>query len=161
MDKIYVGKIVSTHGIKGEIKIVSDFQFKEKVFVVGNKLIIDDLSYEIKSYRKHKNYDMVLLGDFNNINDVLFMMKKNVYFDKNSLKLLDDEVLDSDLLKFKVVNGDLEGYVEEIFFASNTNKIIRVNINGKSILVPFNSPMFKRISKDEKILYLELIEGIL
>ena len=161
MDKVYIGKIVSTHGIKGEIRIVSDFQFKEKVFVVGKKLIVDEQTYEIKSYRKHKNYDMVLLGEFKNINDVLFLMKKNAYIDKSSLDLMDDEVLDSELIKFKVINGDLEGVVEEIFFASNTNKIIRVNINGKSILVPFNSPMIKKISKSDEILYLELIEGML
>ena len=35
MQKIYVGKVVGTHGIKGEIRIISDFQFKDKVFVVG------------------------------------------------------------------------------------------------------------------------------
>ena len=32
MGNIFVGKIVSTHGIKGEVKIISDFQFKDKVF---------------------------------------------------------------------------------------------------------------------------------
>lgn len=47
MKKVLVGKIVSTHGIKGEIKILSDFQFKSKVFVVGEKLIIDDEEFVI------------------------------------------------------------------------------------------------------------------
>ena len=42
MDKVYIGKIVSTHGIKGELKILSDFDYKSKVFVVGKKIIIDD-----------------------------------------------------------------------------------------------------------------------
>ena len=59
MDKVYIGKIVSTHGIKGEVRIISDFLYKEKVFVVGNKLIIDDKEYTINSYRSHKNYDIV------------------------------------------------------------------------------------------------------
>ena len=74
-NKVYVGKIVSTHGIKGEIRILSDFDYKEKVFKVGNKLIIENQDYTIKSYRKHKNYDMVTLNNYNNINDVLFLMK--------------------------------------------------------------------------------------
>ena len=42
MDKIYIGKIVNTHGIKGELRIRSDFLYKDKVFVKGNSLIIDD-----------------------------------------------------------------------------------------------------------------------
>ena len=34
MDKVYIGKIVSTHGIKGEIRILSDFPYKDKVFLL-------------------------------------------------------------------------------------------------------------------------------
>ena len=79
MKEVYIGKIVSTHGIKGEIKIISDFEYKDKVFVVGKKLIIDHKDYIIKSYRKHKNFDMVTLNDYKDINEVLFLMKKKVY----------------------------------------------------------------------------------
>ena len=31
-DFILIGKIVNTHGIKGEVKILSDFEYKERVF---------------------------------------------------------------------------------------------------------------------------------
>ena len=39
-DFIYVGKIVNTHGLKGEIRILSDFEYKEKVFVPGMTIYI-------------------------------------------------------------------------------------------------------------------------
>ena len=105
MDKVYIGKIVSTHGIKGELKILSDFSFKDKVFVVGNKLIIDDKEYIIKSYRVHKNFDMVTLDNYHDINEVLFLMKKSVYFDKDSLNLSDSEVLDEELITYEVLTN--------------------------------------------------------
>lgn len=162
MDKVYIGKIVSTHGIKGEIKIISDFEYKDKVFQKEKKLLIDDKTYQIRTYRHHKNYDMVTLDNYDNINDILFLMKKQVYINKDELSLSETEILDDDLLKYKVkTNNDSEGFVEEIFFASSTNKIIRVNINNKSILVPFNSPMIKQISKQENTIYLELLEGMI
>ena len=41
MDLVYVGKIVNTHGIKGELRIKSDFEKKDLVFKVGGKIIID------------------------------------------------------------------------------------------------------------------------
>ena len=41
MNKIAIGKYVTTHGIKGEIRIKSDFNEKDKVFKVGNEIIID------------------------------------------------------------------------------------------------------------------------
>ena len=83
---IYIGKIVSTHGIKGELRIISDFEYKDKVFIVGNKLIINDNTYKIRSYRKHKNFDMVTLNDYKDINEVLFLLKSKVYFKEEEEK---------------------------------------------------------------------------
>lgn len=158
MEKVFIGKIVSTHGIKGEIKILSDFPYKTKVFVVGNKLVIDDKEYIIKSYRVHKNFDMVCLDDFNNINDVLFLMKKNVYFNKEDLSLDNDEVLDEDLITYKVLtNTGKIGIIKEIFKASETNKIIRV-LFDKEVLIPIN--FIKEIDKDKKEVIVELIDGM-
>ena len=149
-NKVYVGKIVSTHGIKGEIRILSDFDYKEKVFKVGNKLIIENKEYTIKSYRKHKNYDMVTLNDYNNINEVLFLMKKEVYFLKENLNLSNNEVLDEDLMTFTVLTKDnKKGIIKEIFYAIQTNKIIRIQLD-KEILIPMNSPMIEKIDKEKK-----------
>ncbi len=160
MEKVYIGKVVSTHGIKGEIRILSDFPYKDKVFKVGNSIIIDDKMYEIKSYRIHKNFDMVTLDNFNNINDVLFLMKKNVYFNKDLLELSSSEILDEDLIKFSVVTEDgIKGSITEIFYASPTNKILRVMLD-KEILIPYNSPMIKNINKDKNEIVIELISGI-
>lgn len=158
MDKVYIGKIVSTHGIKGELKILSDFDFKDKVFVVGKKLIIDDKEYEIKSYRVHKNFDMVTLDDYTDINEVLFLLKKDVYVSKDSLDFNNDEILDSELMTYKVLtNTGKIGIIKEIFKASETNKIIRV-LFDKELLVPYN--FIKKIDKDKKEVYVELIDGM-
>jgi 16S rRNA processing protein rimM len=147
MDKIYIGKIVNTHGIKGELRIRSDFLYKDKVFVKGNSLIIDDKKYLIKTYRHHKTFDMVMLDEYNNINQVLFLVGKKVYFDKSLLILDDNEVLDSDLVNYNIVDTNgIELEIEEVFYASSTNKIIRTN----KCLIPFNSPMIKKIDKAKK-----------
>ena len=54
MDKICVGKFVNTHGLKGEIRIISDFEYKNDVFKPDNKIYINDQLFIIDSYRKHK-----------------------------------------------------------------------------------------------------------
>ena len=159
-NKVYVGKIVSTHGIKGEIRILSDFDYKEKVFKVGNKLIIENQDYTIKSYRKHKNYDMVTLNNYNNINDVLFLMKKEVYYLKENLNLNSNEVLDEELMTFTVLtNNNKKGIIKEIFYASQTNKIIRIQLD-KEILIPMNSPMIEKIDKEKKEIYIKLLDNM-
>lgn len=159
MKKLLVGKIVSTHGIKGEVRIISDFWFKDKVFVVGNKLIIDDLEYVIKSYRHHKNFEMVTLNDYKDINEVLFLMKKKVYVDKDSLILGDDEVLDEDLINYKVYTTDgKDGKIKEIFCSSPSNKVMRVMFD-REILIPLKSPIIK-INKDKQEVIVEVIDGM-
>ena len=158
MQKVYVGKVVGTHGIKGEIRIISDFQFKDKVFVVGNSLVINDKDYVIRSYRKHKNFDMVTLNDYNDINEVLFLVRNKVYFDKEKLNLSNEEGLDDDLLEFKVIDKDGRvGKVVEVFLASPTNKIIRVMFD-KEYLIPVYSPMLKSVDKSNKCIYVDILD---
>ena len=56
MTKVYVGKIVNTHGIKGELRLLSDFDYKERIFVSGSKIFIGT-EYQkeiIKSYAIHR-----------------------------------------------------------------------------------------------------------
>ena len=160
MDKVYIGKIVGTHGIKGEIRILSNFPYKNKVFIIGNSLRIEEKEYEIQSYRVHKNYDMVTLKGYQNINDVLFLLQKEVFFPKNSLLLGEDEVLDEDLLTYEVVTSDgQKGKVLEIFMASETNQILRIMLD-KEILIPRNSPMIEKIDKKNQQIKIHLIDGI-
>ena len=161
MKSVYIGKIVSTHGIKGELRILSDFPFKEKVFVVGNKLLIDEKKYYIKSYRVHKKFDMVTFDGYSNINEVLFLLKKDVYFLKSDLDIADDEILDEELILYDVYTTDgKKGKIKEIFMASPKNKIMRL-LFEKEILIPISSPMVKEINKSEKKVIVELMDGIM
>ncbi len=158
MKKVYLGKIVSTHGIKGELKIKSTFPYKEKAFRIGNHLIIEEKKYEIKTYRVHKQFDMVTLDNYHDINEVLFLLKKNVYIEKEELSLEKEEVLDEELIKYQVLTtSGKRGIIKEIFFASPTNKIMRVMFD-KEILVPLNSPLVKIDVEKQEIRIDEMLE---
>lgn len=160
MEKVYIGKIVSTHGIKGELRIISDFPFKNKVFTVGKKILVDNHEYVIRSYRIHKKFDMICLDDYDDINDVLFLLKKKIYVKKDELELDEDEVLDEEFLQFRVITTTgMEGTVTEVFSASPDNKILRVLLDHE-VLIPLSSPMIKEIHKKEKYLVVELIDGM-
>ena len=56
---VLIGKLVNTHGIKGEVKILSNFEYKERVFKKDFKLYLGN-NYEekvISSYRYHQIFD--------------------------------------------------------------------------------------------------------
>lgn len=107
MNKLYVGKVVGTHGIKGEIKISSDIEIRNRVFLNNTKLYFEGLNdeYTIESVRYHKDNYLVLLKDFNNINDVLFLNKKKVYVNREDILKNNEYVLD-DLIGFEVMCDD-------------------------------------------------------
>ena len=103
---------------------------------------------------------MVTFNQFHNINDVLFLLQKEVFFSKKDLSLDDNEVLDEELLTFEVVTEDgQKGFVKEIFMASETNKILRIELD-REILIPMTSPMILKIDKKNKRIIIQLIEGI-
>lgn len=160
MDKIYVGTIVSTHGIKGEIRIISKLEqsLKEKVFKVGNSILINDKEYKLRSYRRHKNYDIVLLDDFNNINDVLFLMKQKVYIDSKYIELSAKEDFELNYKEYEVITSDKQkGVVKALEETGNNYKIIRVVVNNKEELVPYNEHFLKKIDSSKKQVEIELL----
>ena len=44
-DKFRIGVITKTHGIKGEVKILSDINYKNLVFKKNQKLVVDNDIY--------------------------------------------------------------------------------------------------------------------
>ena len=123
MNLIVIGKLVNTHALKGEVRIISDFQFKSRVFVPNFKLYIgkDKEEVTIKSYRHHKNFEMCLFHEYNYINDVLKFKGSKVYINRDDLKLGIDEYLDEDLIGLKAIYENNEiGNIKDITFLGYT-----------------------------------------
>lgn len=156
MEYIYIGKIVSTHGIKGEIKIISDFEYKEKVFKKGINIYIGN-NYEkqvINSYRHHKQYDMITLLGYNNINEVLKYIKKNVYIDKSEINFGSD-ILICDIIGMKAyVMDKFIGVVHDIYNTGINYKVIEIINEEKKILIPYHKDFIEKIdSINKKIIF--------
>ena len=152
MKKIVIGKYVNTHGIKGEIRIKSNFEYKSRVFKVGNEIIIDK-PYIITGYRVHKDYDMVTLEGINSINDIIGLKNSLVYIDKDKY-LSNDDYLDSDLIGFKVINNELDLIVTEISYINDKKKLL---VAGNK-LIPFE--LIDKIDYSNKIIIIKDVVGL-
>ena len=161
---VRIGKIVNTHGIKGELRILSDFKFKDRVFVENRRIYIGDDKEEhvITSYRHHKVFDMITLAGFDDINEVLRFKNKDVFVKKNDLSLGKKEFLDEDLINLNIMfNNEEVGYVVAIRQINPKNKIIEAIINNKVTLIPYHEDFVKDVDLDNKIIVLDLIEGMI
>ena len=159
MEYVCIGKLVNTHGIKGEVKLLSNFEYKDKAFVVGMNFYIgeDKEKVTVNSYRHHKVFDMVTFKEYNYINDVLKFKGKLVYVLKPDLALDNNSILDRDYIG---MNAYYEG-----FLIVKVNDII--DNNGYKLMligtkyVPFNKEFISSVSVTKKELILKNVEGLL
>ena len=138
---IYLGKIVNTHGIKGELRIISNFKYKEKAFLQNRRIYIGEEHIEevINTYRKHKMFDMVTLKGYTNINEVLKYINKNVYIKRNDLNLTSGEYLDKDLINLSVLfNSKMIGRVLALRVEGSGYKVLEIITDNKNVLIPFH-----------------------
>ena len=163
MEYIFIGKIVNTHGIKGEIRIISDFKYKNKIFLKGKYIYIGKNKEKeiINSYRFHKVFDMITLEGITNINDVLKYKGKNIYTTKEELGLADNEYLETDLIGLDVlVNGKKEGIIKDYRKDKYQDKIV-VNKNEKNYLVPFVDDIIENVDIKNHNITIKKIKGLL
>ena len=162
MDFVYIGKIVNTHGIKGEIRILSNFDKKSLVFKSNFKIYIGNNKeeYIINTYRKHKNFDMITLKGFNNINDVLKFKCNKVYVNRNDLNLNDNEYVLDDLLYMNIVyNNKIYGVVNNIF-DNNGNILLEIKFEN-NYYIPYNSNYIEKVDLCNKTIYVNNVEDLI
>lgn len=91
MEKYFnVGKIVNTHGIRGEIRVISRTDFPEERYKVGNSLLLfmpgskDPEELIVKSHRTHKNFNLLTFEGFDNVNEVERMKGRHPQGSRNT-----------------------------------------------------------------------------
>ena len=157
MELVNIGKIVNTHGIKGELRILSDFRYKGKVFVKGVKLYVGKKKEEfvINTYRHHKVFDMVTFDGYTNINEVLYLKGLNVYVDIDSIDL-GNEIYPEKLIGYEVYfENESIGNVTEVL-NEPASFVLRIN---EKILIPYVDNFIDKI-EDNKI-YVKNVRGLL
>lgn len=151
----YIGKITNTHGIKGEVKILSDIKYKNLVFKKNQELIVNNDTLIINTYRVHKNYDMVTFIGINDINDVLKYKGKDVYanIEKDDNIMFKEDYIGKDIYTDKKI-----GTVIDVV-NNGAQDLLVVEYNNRKCYIPNVDSFIKKI-EDNKI-YINLIEGLL
>ena len=160
MEYIYIGRIITTHGLKGEIKIRSNFQYKDKVFKKDFKFYIGKEKEEhiVLSYRPHKDYDMVILSNIDDIDKAIKYKQELVFINKDDLKL-NNEYLNEDLIGLKAIYKSKEiGIVKSVTNEGNNNVVIRLDNNK---IIPKDDNFIDNIDFNKKEIIFKNLEGLL
>ena len=160
MNYLYVGKLVNTHGIKGEVRLLSKFRYKDKVFVKGFKVYIgkDKEKFEIERYRVHKNFDMLVFKDIYDINKIEYLKGSLVYINKNDLNLDDNTFLSIDLIGFNVIIDNKNiGIIKEVLDTPAHEVLVLDN----NVMIPYVKEFIDNINTNKKTITIKNIKGLI
>ena len=157
------GHIMTTHGLKGTLKVknLSDFDR----FYKNSRLYIfykdEYIEVNVKSVSNQDDHLLVTFKDLEDINLVEKYRNTDIYVSElDRVNELDDnEYYYSDLVGKKIINqnGDLRGIVKEIREYPVCHYLV-TNYNDKDILIPFQEKFIKEVNDDSIII--DEIEGL-
>ena len=162
MDLIKIAKIVSAHGLNGEVKIfpytddLSNFKEYKQIYIDGEEL-------EIISQKIASKFIVLKLKGFDYIDDVKRLLNKDVFIDKAQMPSLDEgEYYIHELIAMEVYSeaDELIGTVKDVMETS-ANHVLVVDHDGKEALIPFVKAFIKELDLKNKKIKVKLIEVIL
>lgn len=166
-----VGKIVNTHGIKGEVRVISKTDFAEKRYQPGNHLFLfmdgsqEHLELIVKAHRVHKNFDLLTFEGYENVNEVEKLKNAIIKVPESQLGELDEgEFYFHEIVGCLVftVHGEEIGRITEILTpGANDVWVIKPKNGGRDILIPYIEQIVKKVDVKEKIILIQPMEGLL
>lgn len=163
-----VGFFRKTHGVFGELVLEFEPQFEmsvenaECLFVELEGLLVPFFVFEDGFRFKTENSAIVTFDGVDSEKYAKRMVGSPVYLFKGEIIVSSDELTDSELLNYLLVDETLGeiGLIEQIDNYSG-NIVLTVNFRGKELLVPFNDDLLIHLDKHKKILTLRFPEGLL
>lgn len=163
MDCLEIGKIINTHGLRGEVKISAwtnspeDFESFSYVLTKGDKkLNIEGIKYQ-------KNNIIVKFREINSIEEAESYKNSVLYLPKAEMGELPENVFYiADLLNCEVFSESDEklGILCDVFFTGSNDVYDIKRENAKNLLVPIIDGVVKQVDIENKKIVIKIPEGL-
>ena len=163
MKKRYLeaGKIVNTHGVRGELKIQPWADGPE--FLKGfRKLYVDGKPFEVISAKVHKGCVIAAFAGIDRIDSANLLRNKIVFIDREDAKLPKGAYFLQDLMGLTVIDDDTGktvGELTDIMDMPASNIYVIKGENGE-ILVPAVPEFIKTVDTEDGFIRIRFIEGM-
>lgn len=155
------GKIVNTHGIAGELKIMPwaddpDFLLDFKTLYLDGKLI------QVRSARVHKNAVLMKLEGVDDINEAMKLKNKVISIDREEVELEEGAFFLADLYGLEVRDtdsGKVLGTISDVL-TPPANNVYVVKGEKREYMIPAVPEFIVETNVDEGYLLVHLIEGM-
>lgn len=154
-----IGKIVNTHGIKGDVKIqvwADDAEF----LLEFDEVYIDGKPVEIISSRVHKNCVIAKLDGIDDVNAAMRMKNKMLFINRDDVELDEGEFFIQDIIGATVITdeGAELGKLHEVLdLPKSTIYVVR---GEREILIPAVPEFILDTDVENMKITVHMIEGL-
>lgn len=167
--RLKVGKIVNTHSLKGEVKVISSTDFEEERFKKGSKLLItrgNQLIREVvvQSYRNHKNFLLVKFEGIDSVEEAEKLKNLQIKIDSDEVgELEENEFYFHEIIGCQVFdeNDRNLGEIIDILTPGANDVWVIKGEEGKEILIPYIEDVVKQIDITNKKVNIKVMEGLI
>ena len=162
---ITIGRLVGFHGVRGEVKVLSDSDFTAERFQPGQTVHIRNKDLMIERYRTHKNFHLLTFEGITNIKEVEDLKDEDVLQDAESVELTleEGEFHFSEIIGLTVFTADNKqlGKVTDIF-QTGANDVWAVrDENNKEYMIPYIEDVVTDIDLENGKITITPMEGLL
>lgn len=168
MEYFDVGKVVNTHGIKGEVRVISITNTPEDRYYEGAPLTwfgTDGSKEEltVRSHRVHKNFDLLTFDNYYNINQVEKFVGGMLRISEDYLlELPDNTFYIHEVIGSRVIDdtGEEVGKVKEILSPGANDVWVIQRQNKKDLLIPYIESVVLDVDLENKVVTIHMMEGL-
>ncbi len=165
---VKIGKIVNSQGVMGEVRVLSNSDFMDIRFKVGNEFIVKskkgDIKLKISKTHKHKNFQICKFEGYDNINDIMKFKGLDIYANEIKTEDLEDgEYMNKDLVNLKITDQDNKDLGKSIEIIENpAHNLVRIkHPNQKTYLIPFNDHYITDVNLQDGIITINNVRGLI
>ena len=162
-----IGKIVTTRGLKGEIKVYSHTDEIERFLELEYFYIGKDREtkyYIQKASIIADNMAVIKIKDYDTVESVQKFISKFMFVDReNSYELYDDEMFIVDMIGMEVRTdeGEVIGKLADVLQYTANDVYVVKNHEGKEFLIPATYEIVPEINQEENYMVVKPIPGLL
>lgn len=164
-----IGKIVNTHGVKGELKIVpltdDARRFdKLKCAYVSSEITENMQKYEFENIKYHKNFVILKFKGVDDANEAEKFKDKFVIINReDAVKLPEGAFFICDLIDSEVYdeNANKLGVLVDVLQTGSNDVYVVRDENKNELLIPALKSVVKEVSIEDKKITVQLPQGLI
>lgn len=158
-----VGKIVNTHGIRGELKIMHYCDSAEFLCEFDTVYLNEKTPMKVLKSRIHKNAVLMTFEGINDINEAEKYKNKLIYIDRDDADIDENQIFQQDIIGLRVYDEYLQkeiGVVRDILNMPTYDMFV-IKGTKKEHLVPDVDAFIKEIDIEQGLMTICTIEGMI